>query len=480
MNQNGSYLVPFQLRAQTVNPVRNSSGALNPVRDLSLSGTNPAAEQRGIISNGVKEDVLANGLKIIIQQDPFAPLSMFQIWYHAGSVNEEVGKTGLSHLLEHMMFKGTPKYGAKTFSRIIQRVGGIDNAGTNKDYVFYYQKLAPEHLHLSIELEADRMQNLILDPKETLSERDVIMEERRLRYEDDPQNLVYEEVVATAFKNHPYRRPVIGWMSDIKNITRDDLYNYYKKYYVPNNAFIIAVGNIDKDSLITKIKKEFNDIPKGPEIKKINLDEPEQNGEKRVIVKKEAELPYILIAYKAPNVLSDDNASLEVLAEILSGGKSARIYKNLIDEKQLALSAGAEYDSLYKYPFLFYLYAQALPGKTIDEVEKALYEEIEKIKNEPPSEREVQKAKNQIEAEFIMGQDSIYLQAQMLGMFEAIGGWRLKDKYLEEIRKVTSDDVQRIAKKYLIEDKRTVGILIPIKNQDKTTETQRHRGGNEY
>ncbi|MBI4686622.1 MAG: insulinase family protein [Nitrospirae bacterium] len=411
----------------------------------------------------VKEETLPNGLKVIALEDVSSPLSIFQVWYHGGSVNEQVGKTGLSHLLEHMMFKGTPRYGAKAFSKIIQSAGGIDNAGTSKDYVFYFQKLAPDRLNLSIELEADRMQNLILDPKETLLERDVVMEERRMRYEDDPQNLLYEEVVATAFKNHPYRWPTIGWMSDVSAITRDELYNYYKKYYSPNNAFIIVIGDIDRGSILSRIKDEFGRIPRGAEIKPIAVAEPEQRGEKRVFVRKEAELPYLLAAYKAPNILDDDSSALEVLAGILSGGKSSRIYKSLVSEKQLALSAGAEYDGLQKYPFLFYLYAQALPGKSIEEIEKSLYEEIEKVKTAPPSEREVQKVKNQIEAAFIMGQDSIYLQAQMLGIFEIIGDWRLKDRYLEGIRKVTPQDVQRAAKKYLIEDRRTVGILIPMK-----------------
>ncbi|MEE8329562.1 MAG: pitrilysin family protein [Thermodesulfovibrionia bacterium] len=411
------------------------------------------------------EEVLPNGLKVLALKDAGASLAVFQIWYHAGSVNEQSGKTGLSHLLEHMMFKGTHKYGPKSFSKIIKRAGGIDNAGTSKDYVFYYQKLAPDSLHLSIEMEADRMHNLILDPEETLSERNVVMEERRLRYEDNPQRLVYEEVISAAFKNHPYGQPVIGWMSDIKSITREDLWEYYRKNYVPNNALIVIAGDIDIDTLMAKIRKEFGPIPRGRDIPSIKIEEPEQIGERRVFVKKEAELPYIFIAFKAPNILNKDSYALEILSSVLSGGKSARIYKSLIDEKQIALSAGAGYSSIQKYPFLFYLYGTALPGKTIDEVEKALYGEMEKIKGKAPSEREVQKAKNQIEADFIMGKDSVFFQAQMLAIFEITGGWRLKDKYLDSIRQVKPEDVQRVAKKYLIEDRRTVGILIPVKDK---------------
>ncbi|GBD96908.1 MAG TPA: insulinase family protein [Nitrospirae bacterium] len=413
------------------------------------------------------EEVLPNGLKVFAIKDPNAPLSVFQIWYDAGSINEQIGKTGLSHLLEHMMFKGTPRYGPKTFSKMIKRVGGIDNAGTSKDFVYYYQKLAPDRLHLSIELEADRMRNLIMDPEETLSERDVVMEERRLRLEDDPQSLVYEEVVATAFKNHPYRWPVIGWMTDLETITRDELMDYYRIRYVPNNAMIVVAGDIDINSIMAKIKKAFGRIPEGPAIKKLDVGEPEQRGEKRLYVKKEAELPYILSAYKAPNILQDDSYALEVLAGVFSGGKSARIYRRLIDKEQIALSAGAGYSSIQKYPYLFYLYATALPGKKIEDVEAALYEEVEKIKKTPPTEREVQKAKNQVEADFIMNQDSIFYQAMIVAQFELIGDWKLKDKYLEGIGKVTPEDVQRVAKKYLVEDQRTVGILIPIKNKNE-------------
>ena len=413
----------------------------------------------------VHEEMLPNGLKVLALKDPSAPLAVFQIWYNAGSVNESLGKTGLSHLLEHMMFKGTQKYGPKTFSKIIKRAGGIDNAGTSRDYVLYFQKLAPDRLHLSIELEADRMHNLVMDPKETLSERDVVMEERRMRYEDDPQSLVFEEVVSTALKNHPYRRPVIGWMSDLQKITRDDLWEFYRTYYSPNNAFIVVAGNIDVDLMIDKIKTEFGVVPKGPDIDNITIEEPEQRGERRVFVKKEAELPYIFIAYKAPAIRHEDSFALDVLSSLLSEGKSSRIYKSLIDEKKIALSAGAGYSSIQKYPFLFYLYGTALPGKEIDDIENALYEEVDKIKRDAPAEREVQKVKNQIEADFIMGQDSIFFQARMLGIFEMIGDWRLKDEYLEGIKKVTPGDVQRVARKYLIEDERTVGILIPVKGQ---------------
>ncbi len=423
-------------------------------------------ESRAVEDGNVHEEVLPNGLKVLVLRDESAPLAVFQIWYHAGAVNEQVGKTGLSHLLEHMMFKGTSQYGPKDFSRIIKRAGGIDNAATGKDYAFYYQKLSPDRLDLSIELEADRMQNLIVNEKETLLERDVVMEERRMRYEDDPQSLVYEEVVSAAFKNHPYRWPVIGWMADLERLTREDIWRYYKTYYVPNNALIVIAGDIDTGSLMKNIRKRFGAIPEGPDIMPVKPGEPEQRGERRVYVKKEAKLPYVLIAYKTPNVFDEDSYALDVLASILSDGKSSRIYKALIDEKQVALSAGAWYSNIQKHPFLFYLHGTALPDRTIDEVESAIYEEVQRIKDEPPTDREVQKVKNNIEAEFVMDQDSIFYRAMLLARFEMIGSWKLMDRYLEGIRSVKPVDVQRVAAKYLVDDKRTVGVLIPLKGEN--------------
>lgn len=411
----------------------------------------------------VREYILDNGLKVIISEDHKVPLATFQIWYRIGSRDEVSGKTGLSHFLEHMMFKGTPKYGSKVFSKIIQRNGGVDNAMTSRDYTMYFQTMSSDRIGISIDLESDRMTNLIMDLKETMSERDVVMEERRMRYEDDPQNSLFEKMVATSLMTHPYRRPVIGWMSDISSIQRDDLYNHYKKYYSPHNAFIVIAGDVKPEEALKKIKSAFgdnkNNLEKVPATK-----EAEQKGEKRIYLKKEAELPSILIGYHTPTFPHEDSFALEMLSAILSGGKSSRLYKSLIYEKKLSLDAGADYSGMYLDPFLFFFWATAAPGKDINDVEKALYSEIEGIKTTLPSEKEIQKAKNQIESSFIFEQDSLYMQAMNLGKFEILGGWKLMDKYLDGIRKVTQEDVQRVAKKYLTQDNRTVGILIPIKN----------------
>ena len=409
----------------------------------------------------INEYLLDNGLKVLILEDHKAPTATFQIWYRVGSRDEKSGKTGLSHLLEHMMFKGTKEHGPKTFSQTIQRAGGTDNAFTSRDYTGYFELLASDRISLPIDLEADRMRNLILTKETVLSERDVVTEERRLRTEDDPQSFVFEEVMAAAFKNHPYRWPVIGWMSDLRTLNPDDLIEHYRMYYAPNNAVIIVVGDVDQKQIMEQIRASFGSIPAGPSIPATASGEDEQKGERRVYVKKEAELPYIMTAYKVPNISHEDGFALDVLGSILSDGKASRLYHALVYDQQIALSAWASYEGLYRDPFVFLTGATAAQGKKIEDVERALLEEIGKLKTTPPSEQEVQRAKNQVEASFVMQQDSIYMQARTIGTFEMAVGWKFIDTYLDGIRKVTAEDVRRVAQKYLVDEQKTTGILIP-------------------
>jgi len=413
----------------------------------------------------VQEYTLRNGLKVLIVEEHKAPVATFQIWYRVGSRDEPAGKSGLSHLLEHMMFKGTALYGPSVLSKIVQKNGGTDNAYTTKDYTVYFELFASDRITLAIDLEADRMQNLLLEKQEVISERKVVMEERRLRYEDDPQNSLFEEVVAAAFKVHPYQRPVIGWMSDLQSIERDDLLHYYKTYYAPQNAVIVVVGDVNAKDMMERIRSSFEDRASDTSIRGISYGEPEQRGEKRLFLKKEAELPFIITAYHVPSFPHEDSYALDVLHLILSGGKSSRLYQSLVYEKKVALSASADFSGFNRDPYLFFFFATASPGKHINDVEDALHEEIEKLRKSPPSEREIQKAINQIESSFVMGQDSIYVQAMQYGMFEMLGDWRLMDKYLAGVRKVTQEDVVRVAEKYLREENRTVGILIPTKQE---------------
>jgi zinc protease len=288
------------------------------------------------------------------------------------------------------------------------------------------------------------------------------MEERRLRTEDDPTSSLWEKVQVTAFTMHPYRNPVIGWMEDIQKLSREDLQAFYKTYYAPNNAVVVVVGDFNRAELLPKIQQAFGAIPRGPEPPPVRVAEPPQTGERRVtLTREDAKLPFIMAVYHTPNLTDADSYPLEVLEVILAGGKSARLHRNVVYEKQLALSAGAHYAGVSADPEAFALYASSLPGKKVEELEQALYAEVERLKTELVSPRELEKAKNQIEASFIFSQDSIFSLARQLASYEIVAGWRHWKTYLSGIRAVTAEDVQRVAKKYLTTENRTVGILTP-------------------
>ncbi len=415
--------------------------------------------------DGVKEYTLDNGLKVLLLEEHKAPVATFQIWYRVGSRNERPGNTGMSHLLEHMMFKGTKKYGPKTFSQTVQKNGGNDNAFTSKEYTAYFETFSSDRIWLSLDLESDRMRGILLDPKEFLSERDVVKEERRLNHEDDPESAMFEKMMEVAFLNHPYRIPTIGWMNDLASMKVEDLKAHYDTYYIPNNATIVVVGDFDSAKMLAEIKKYFGSIPKGSETPKVTIVEPEQRGERRLYLKKEAELPVIVAGYHVPDLKEQDSYPLAVLELILSGGKSSRLYKSLVYDKQMALYAGGDYYMVSTDRNMFYLYAATMPGKPADEVEKALYTEIDRFKKEPVSEKELAKARNQIEASFILGQDSNFNRAMLLGQYETVASWKLLDKYVDGIRGVKAEDIMRVANAYFSEDNRTVGILVPVKER---------------
>jgi zinc protease len=414
------------------------------------------------VADGVSEVALDNGLKVVLRENHKAPLITFQVWYRVGSRNEEWGKTGLSHMLEHMMFKGTEKTGPEEFSRIIQENGGNDNAFTSRDFTAYFENLSSDRAGVAINLESDRMENLRLREEDFSTERMVVMEERRMRTEDNPSAFLQEQLEAAAFQLQPYHWPVIGWMEDVKGFTLDDVRAYYKEYYNPANAFIVVVGDFRKKEILGSIEKAFGSIPEGVSpVQKRDIDPP-QTGERRVYVKREAQLPSIVIGYHVPNLRQPDSYALEVLATILSGGKSSRLYRDLVLDKQLAFNVDADNPLLSKDPSLFYLSADLQPGKKVGDAEKALDKEIEKLQEEPVDEKELEKAKNQIEASFIYGQDSLFYQAMLLAEYEIAASWRAIDDYLPSIRRVTQEDIMRVAKQYLKGDNRTVGILIPL------------------
>jgi len=424
---------------------------------LFLSSIAPAEAQ----NFKVQEAALDNGLKVLLLEDHKSAVVTFQVWYRVGSRNEIDGRSGLAHFLEHMMFKGTKKMKPEEYSRIIAQNGGNSNAFTTQDHTVYFATMSRDKIGVEIELEADRMTNAVLDDYE--SEKMVVMEERRLRTEDKPGAALGEIMGAVAYTVYPYRRPVIGWMSDILNLSGDDLRQFYKTYYAPNNAFIVVVGDFESQKILAKIKQEFGKIARGAEQPKVTLEEPPQKGERRVAIKKEAELPLLSMYYHVPNLQNSDGFALDLLSVILASGRSSRLYQDLVYNKRIATGVDADYDGVSIGPAIFSFTAQVMPDKQQAEVESAIDKVVAQIRSEPVSDRELEKAKNQVEAAFVFGQDSIFGQALRIGQFESVAKWQFINAYLPGIRAVTAADVLRVAKKYLDPDRRTVGTLVPTK-----------------
>ena len=437
---------------------------------VSLCWLGPAPCETTDLFSRVQEHKLENGLTVLLLPESRAPIISVQIWYRVGSRNEVLGKTGLSHLTEHLMFRGTEKYGPKLFSRLIQQAGANNNAFTSKDYTAYFETGPRTKLKLFLELEADRMRNLKVSEELFLTERKVVVEERRLRTDDDPVNSLYEETVSTAFKAHPYQWPIVGWMHDLETVSLQDAKSYYDRYYQPNNATLVLVGDFDPPEALAEIKNTFGKIPQGSEPPLFRPLEPPQQGERRTELTREAQLPAIFLAYHTPNLEQADAFPLEVLSLILSQGRSSRLHQRLVYEAKLALDAGAEYDFATASPSLLVFYAQPLPGKAMNLVEQAMEVEIEKIKTQPVTDKELAKAKNQTEAAFIMSQDSLFYRGMLLGRYQTISSWEKLKGIVPGIRAVTAQDVRRVAQKYLVKANRTVGILNPLKPTRPTTE----------
>jgi zinc protease len=425
---------------------------------LLLSNVRGASASRPYAER-VREHTLGNGMKVLMLEDHKAPVGVVQVWYRVGSRNERLGKTGLSHLLEHLMFKGTDKVGPEEHSRIIQRNGGNENAFTTEDNTTYFSTLASDRLHVAIELEADRMRNLKFDEAQFAPELDVVMEERRLRTDNNPASALFEQLKATAYSAHPYQWPVIGWMNDLRLATREDALAYYRQHYSPGNAFVVCVGDFDGDALLAVLEKHFGAVATAPLPPPVYAVEPVQEGERRTVLRRQAHLPFVAIAYHVPNLQSPDAYTLDLLSQILSGGKSARLHQDLVYHRRLARSAAAGYDVTSVDPGLFYLYGQPMPGKKTAELERELLAHVERLKNTHVTERELQKARNGIEAGFVLAQDSLFYQGMLLGEYEIAGDWKKIDEYLPAARAVTAEDIQRIARYYLTEDNRTVATL---------------------
>jgi zinc protease len=414
----------------------------------------------------VHETTLGNGLKVIVKEDHRAPVVVSQVWYKVGGSYEHDGLTGISHVLEHMMFKGTPDHPAGEFSRLIAEQGGRENAFTAQDYTAYFQQLEKSRLPIAFELEADRMRHLTLDPQEFAKELKVVMEERRLRTDDNPQALTWEQFSAAAWQINPYRHPIIGWMDDLENLTADDLRRWYQTWYAPNNAALVVVGDVEPQEVFALAARQYGPLkpstltPPKPRV------EPPQLGERRIVVKTPAELPMLIMGYKVPSLKTADEGwkpyALEVMAAVLDGGDSARLPRELMRGKQIAASVDAGYSLTARLDDLFTFGGTPAQGHDVAALEQALKAQIERLQREPVSQVELARIKAQVTAAKVYELDSVFYQAMQIGVMETVGlDWRLLDEYPQRIAAVTPEQIMAVAREFFVDDNLTVAVLEP-------------------
>jgi zinc protease len=449
---------------------------ISPKLDAAQDGKEP--ETKEAKPRSFQRHNLPNGITVLTKEMQSAPVVSFWVWYKVGGRNEHIGITGVSHWVEHMMFKGTPTMGKGQMDRMVAENGGTFNAFTSYDWTAYFETLPADRLDLAIRIEADRMVNSLFDPDEVASERTVIISERE-GSENEPDRLLGEEVLASAFKVHPYGNGIIGWKSDLRTMTREDLYGHYKTYYSPNNATIVVVGDFDTPELLAKLGEAFGQYAPSDDIPPVRAVEPEQKGERRVAVEHPGATAQIEIVYHTPSAQHPDVYPLMVADALLSGakpmgfggaglGRSARLYRALV-ATQIAAGAGS-YFSLSKDPYLFALSATAYPTDdprgSLRTIEDALLEQVRRLQEEEIPEEELEKAVRQSRAQFIYSSDSVSSQAYMLGFLESIFTADAYDDALDRLAAVTPEDVRRVARQYLTERNRTVGWFVPTPEED--------------
>ena len=413
----------------------------------------------------VETHTLSNGMKILIQEDHNIPNVAMYLFYRIGSRNERPGITGLSHFFEHMMFNGAKKYGPKQFDNEMEKAGGSNNAYTTSDATVYTDWFPSTALELMFDMESDRMRDLAFDPKIVESERGVVYSERRTSVDNNPQRALMEEVHAAAIIAHPYHWPVIGWPSDIEAWTMDDLKAHFKMGYAPNNCTMVVVGDVTGAQVMALVTKYIEPIPSQAPPPPIRTKEPEQQGERRVILQKPAQLGELTVAYHVPQSNHPDTAVIEVLDDILTGGQSSRLYKRLVDSDQLALNVLA-FNEEHFDPGLWTFSARPRAGVEMGKLERALFEEFDKVQTSPVTDAELRKAKNRLQTQFYRSMQTIAGRANQIGTYEVFrGGY---DKLLNASQAweaVTAPDIERVAKQYLKSTNRTVGTLIPVKRE---------------
>ena len=422
------------------------------------------------------EFMLNNGLKLIVREDHRAPTVAHMVWYRAGSMDEVNGRTGVAHVLEHMMFKGTEKVKAGEFSRLVAAVGGRENAFTSRDYTAYFQQVEKSKLDEVIKLEADRMSNLNFDDAEFLKEIQVVMEERRLRTEDNPSSLLNESLMATAYMSSPYRHPVVGWMNDLQNMTASDARDWYRSWYKPNNATVVISGDVDAKQVLSLVEKYYGAVAAQElPVRKPQL-EPLQKGIKQVQVKAPADSPQLAMAWKAPRLepgkLDDvEPYALELLTAVLDGYDNARLNRVLVKQEKVVNDVGVGYDMVSRGPELFVVNVSIAKGKTVTQAQSSIRRALEELKQKGILESELQRIKVRILSEQIYKRDSIFGQAMEIGSTEMAGfSWRDINYMLDKMQTITPEQVQAVAKKYLVDEGLTIAVLDPVARKSAATQ----------
>jgi zinc protease len=409
---------------------------------------------------------LDNGLKVLVKEDHRAPVAVSMLWYNIGSSEEQSGKTGLSHALEHLMFKGTPSYPQGVLSNTLASLGAESNAFTTQDYTVYYEKVDASKLETVFALEADRMRNLTFDKDIFEKEIRVIQEERRIRTDNNPQALAFERLLATAHLTMPYQHPVIGWMEDLKSMRIEDLKAWYNQYYYPNNATLVVVGDVNPEEIHQLAQKTFGAIPKG-QIPERRLDlNPKPLGKKSVLIHAQAQLPLLLLGYAVPSKNTAKQPfepyALELIATILDGGDSGRFTKDLIVDKGIASGMGIYYNLYARHQTQLIIFGTPSFTQNMQSLQKGILEQLTRLQKEPLTEKELQKIKNQIIAQKTFEKDSLLSQAMELGLLQTLNmDWQETNAYLENIKRVTPSQIQETAVRYFQENALTQAELIP-------------------
>jgi zinc protease len=414
----------------------------------------------------IKTHNLKNGMKIIVEEDRSIPNVALYIFYRIGSRNERPGTTGLSHFFEHMMFNGAKKYGPKQLDHVMEAAGGSNNAYTSRDLTVYQDWFPKSALELIFDIEADRIANLSFDPKIIESERGVVASERRASVDNDNLGILLEQLYATAYTAHPYQWPVVGWMVDIENWKMDDLKRHFEMGYSPSNATMVVSGDVKAEEIFKLAEKFIEPIKSHAPPPAVTTREPGQSGERRVTVRKFAQLPILMLGYHVPQAASSDYYPLRVFETILFAGQSSRMYQRIVDKDQLGLFIDSDMSFSFD-PTLFAIYTQPKAGVQPEAVERAIYEELDRVKSQPVTDQELEKAKNILLANFYRQMKTINGKANTIGSYEVFfGDYRKLFTAAEEYKKVTKDDVKRVAQKYFSDKNRTVATLVPEKQEE--------------